>query len=220
MPPSAERTLRHTIAWSHDLLEPEEQALFARLAVFAGGFSAEAAEEVCVADDDVGEDVFAGIAALADVSLLHVVEVDSTSRYGMLETVREFGLEYLAGSGDDERVRARHAEWSSPWPIDSRRTSMAPMRLNDSGRCRQSTPTCAQRWIGSSSRLGRTRHSAWRVLRCGTGTASAPWPRDGAGSSVPSRLTRLPRLRPTGVLSSRLACWLMRRGMTSCCGLP
>ena len=76
--------MRATIAWSHDLLTPAEQDLFARLAVFAGGCTLEAAEAICGADVDA-------IASLVDKSLLR----RTGDRYWMLETIREFAAERL-----------------------------------------------------------------------------------------------------------------------------
>jgi len=98
--PERQRTLRATIAWSHDLLTPSEQDLFARLAVFAGGCTLEAAEEACGADLD-------GIASLVDKSLVR----RSGERYWMLETIREFAAERLDGLADASSLRDRHAAW-------------------------------------------------------------------------------------------------------------
>ena len=109
--PARQQTMRATIAWSFDLLNPSEQELFRRLAVFVGGFSLEAAEEVAGPPDDPGA-VLDGIASLADKSLLRQeVGPDGEPRYLMLETVREFGLERLEASGEAEAVRRAHAEW-------------------------------------------------------------------------------------------------------------
>ena len=91
--PDRQRTLRDTIAWSYDLLRPNEQALFRRLGVFAGGCTLEAAE--AVADLDAPFDVLEGMTALLDASLLQIEEQDGEPRYTMLETIREFALERL-----------------------------------------------------------------------------------------------------------------------------
>lgn len=98
-------TLRATIAWSHDLLDDREQELFARLAVFRGGFTLEMAEDVCDADLDT-------LGSLLDKSLLRRRnEPDGSERLWMLETIREFARERLAGEPTEEdRVRRRHAE--------------------------------------------------------------------------------------------------------------
>ncbi|MFL5759813.1 MAG: ATP-binding protein [Thermomicrobiales bacterium] len=114
--PQRQQTMRNAIAWSHDLVTPEEQALFRRLAVFVGGFSLEAAETMAVVPRDPGIEVFEGVASLVDKSLLRCVErpaaADSSEpRYRMLETVREFGLERLVESGEAEAVRTAHAGW-------------------------------------------------------------------------------------------------------------
>ena len=97
--PERQRTLQATIEWSHELLSSEEQCLFRRLSVFAGGCTIEAAEEV-------GETALDTLASLVDKSLLRFVE----ERYSMLETIREYAFERLVESGDADVVRRRHAE--------------------------------------------------------------------------------------------------------------
>ena len=88
-----QQTLRATIEWSYDLLSGEEQALFARLSVFAGGCSYEAAEQVVDADPDT-------LQSLLDKSLLRKRESEAGPRYWMLETIREYGTERLEASGE------------------------------------------------------------------------------------------------------------------------
>ena len=106
--PHRQRTLRNTIAWSYDLLEPEEQALFGRLAVFTGGASLEAVEAVANADGDL--DVFPGLERLVEHSLLRQEEgSDGESRFTMLETIREFAQDELTRSGEEATVRRLHA---------------------------------------------------------------------------------------------------------------
>jgi predicted ATPase/class 3 adenylate cyclase len=98
--PERQRTLRAAIDWSHELLTPEEQRPFARLAVFRGGCTLEAAEEVADADLDT-------LQSLVDKSLLRQRE----DRFSMLETIREYAAERLEESGEAEELRRRHADY-------------------------------------------------------------------------------------------------------------
>jgi predicted ATPase len=98
--PARQQTLRATIAWSYDLLSSEEQRLFARLAAFAGGFTLEAAEEICGAELDT-------VSSLVDKSLVRL----SGDRFWMLETIREFAAERLGESGKPREWQLRHAEF-------------------------------------------------------------------------------------------------------------
>jgi predicted ATPase/DNA-binding CsgD family transcriptional regulator/DNA-binding XRE family transcriptional regulator len=109
--PNRQRTLRDTIAWSYDLLPPQEQALFRRLAVFAGGWTLEAAEVVCDPSVDMGIDVLEGMTSLVDHSLVQQQGTDDDARFGMLETVREFGLEQLEASGETHDTRCRQGAY-------------------------------------------------------------------------------------------------------------
>ncbi len=102
-----QKTLRATIAWSHELLTPEEQLLFARLAVFRGGCTLEAAEAVATARIDI-------LQSLIDKSLVRLTE----ERFWMLETIGEFAAEMLRGSGEDAELRDRHAGWIAELAAD------------------------------------------------------------------------------------------------------
>ena len=107
--PDRQRTLRYAIAWSYDLLAPADRTVFRRLATFVGGFTLDAAGAVANARPDLDRDVDEVIASLVDQSLLWREEGSrGESRYRMLETVREFGLEQLAAVPEEE-VSARHA---------------------------------------------------------------------------------------------------------------
>ena len=110
--PARQQTLRAAIDWSYGLLEPGEQTLFARLAVFAGGCTLEAIEAVCNADRDLPIDLFDGVASLLDKSLLRQEEgPDGEPRFVMLETIHEYASEQLEASGDAETLRRRHADY-------------------------------------------------------------------------------------------------------------
>jgi predicted ATPase len=107
--PDRQRTLRDTIAWSYDLLRPNEQILFRRLGVFAAGCTLEAAETV--ANLDAPFEVLEGMTSLLDTSLLRTEEQDAEPRYAMLATIREFAQERSFESGEEPASRDRHARF-------------------------------------------------------------------------------------------------------------
>ena len=124
--PERLQTLRDTIAWSHALLTPEEQCLFRRLAVFAGGCSLDAAEAVCAAvTDPAGADSAGGGGSRSSESdvlepLHSLVEKSLVSqdagpngepRFRLLETIRAYASEVLAASGEEDTLRRRHAQY-------------------------------------------------------------------------------------------------------------
>jgi predicted ATPase/DNA-binding CsgD family transcriptional regulator len=110
--PARQRTMREAIAWSYELLLVEEQALFRRLAAFAGGFSLAAATEVAMASPEIPVDPLEGLATLLDMSLVQRLgDVGGEPRYGLLETVRAYGLERLVAAGEEARVREAHAQY-------------------------------------------------------------------------------------------------------------
>jgi predicted ATPase/class 3 adenylate cyclase len=110
--PERQRTLRGAIAWSHALLNEDEQALFARLSVFSDGCALEAVEAVCDPVGDLFVDVLEGLSSLLDKSLLRQEEmVEEEPRFVMLETIREYARERLELSGEAEEIRRMHAEY-------------------------------------------------------------------------------------------------------------
>jgi predicted ATPase/DNA-binding CsgD family transcriptional regulator len=107
--PERQKTLSATISWSYDLLGGAEQVLFRHLSVFAGGCNLESVE--AVSEPNRVEEVFEGVASLAEKNLLYQVETAGTQpRFAMLETVREFGLEMLELQHELFGVQARHAQ--------------------------------------------------------------------------------------------------------------
>jgi predicted ATPase len=110
--PDRQRTLRRTIDWSYDLLEPEEQTIFTRLSIFSGGFTLDAAEEIC---KPMGElDVFSGVEALLNNSLLRQVRsVSDEPRFDMLQTIREYALEKASEAGMKTEVQWAHCNYFS-----------------------------------------------------------------------------------------------------------
>ena len=110
--PVRQQTLRNTLAWSYDLLDAEEQQLFRRLSVFAGGCTLEAVEGLYTALGELPAAVLDGVASLMDKSLLRQVEQEGEEpRLLMLATIREYGLEALAASGEMESTRRAHAAY-------------------------------------------------------------------------------------------------------------
>jgi predicted ATPase/class 3 adenylate cyclase len=108
--PTRQQTLRGAIEWSYSLLDAAEQRLFARLAVFAGGCTLEAAEDVCGRESDLGIEVLDGIASLVEKSLLRQ-EGETEPRFVMLGTIRELARERLEEHGEVEELSRRHAAY-------------------------------------------------------------------------------------------------------------
>jgi predicted ATPase len=104
------RTLRAAIQWSYDLLDRKDQAVFARLSVFAGGFTVDAAAAVC--GDDAMDDLDAidVLDALVSRSMVIADRSRATTRYSLLETLRQFGEDKLVAAGETSARRARHAQ--------------------------------------------------------------------------------------------------------------
>ncbi len=111
--PERQQTMRAAIAWSYETLDDDEQRLFRRLSVFVGGATLDAVEALC-AEDDVETSVLAGLASLVDKSLLLprpavTASGDAAARFGLLETIREYGLERVEAAGEGPELRRRHA---------------------------------------------------------------------------------------------------------------
>ena len=111
--PRRHQTLRATLDWSHDLLDEHERAAFRRLAVFRGGFTLAAAEQVAAGTEVGGTDIPPGqvldlLTRLADKSLIRVEHDGGPARYHLLSTVREYARERLAGAPDEEQARQAH----------------------------------------------------------------------------------------------------------------
>ena len=108
--PERQRTMQATLGWSHDLLSEEERVLFRRLSVFSGGFSLGAAEALGADGEDGDRDLLGPLGGLVEQSLVGAgAGPGGEARYGMLEPVRQYALGKLSESGEEQRVRARHA---------------------------------------------------------------------------------------------------------------
>jgi tetratricopeptide (TPR) repeat protein len=128
-----QQTLRALLDWSHDLLLEPEQRVLRRLAAFAGGWTLEAAQAVCVDDPEseaaggaaISEwDVFDILSSLVEKSLVSADMGDSVARYGLLETTRAYALERLAKSGEAERVARAHAQYVLALAQETARVSL------------------------------------------------------------------------------------------------
>jgi predicted ATPase len=109
--PPRHRTLRATLAWSHELLEAPAQVVFRRLAVFAGGCTLEALEKVASGNGVAVDEVLDLVAGLVDKLLVFVDAQGGAARYRLLETVRQYAAEQLNRAGELAFVHRRHLEW-------------------------------------------------------------------------------------------------------------
>jgi predicted ATPase len=165
--PARQQTLRSTIAWSYDLLDESERRMFARLGVFAAGFSLEAAEKVC--SEDAVPAVLDGISSLVDKSLLRTEDtLHGQPRFTMLQVVRDFALEQLDAVGETERLRRAHADYFQSLII-----AAEPTLRRDSGPAAeqyaadQANIRAAIRWsldVGESDRIAQMAAAMWPFL--------------------------------------------------------
>ena len=152
--PVRQQAMRATLDWSHELLSTAEQSLFRRLAVFAGGCTVDAAEIVGAANADHSAApplVIDLLADLVDKSLLRVVEdLGDDRRFGMLETIREYGLERLAQLGEESEIRGRHQDWCVALAERAEPELIGASSGDGSPGWTSNTTTCASRLAGPS----------------------------------------------------------------------
>jgi predicted ATPase/DNA-binding SARP family transcriptional activator len=163
--PERHRTLRAAVDWSYDLLTADEQALFASLGVFVGGFSLDGAAAVA---GDLDLDLVDGIESLLNNSLLRTERMsEGEPRFGMLETIREYAVERLAEGGDGEAVRRRHAGFYLQLAEDAEPALLGPqqMRLARKLDSERDNLRAALTWAAASgeTEVGlRTASALWR----------------------------------------------------------
>ena len=109
--PARQRTLEASVDWSYDLLDDVQRLALARLSVFAGSFELDAARAAVGGDGIDSDDVLDLVAALAEQSLVQVVERHGRARYRLLETIRVYARQRLSELDDPDRVRGRHLEF-------------------------------------------------------------------------------------------------------------
>ena len=122
-------TLRAAIDWSYDLLNAAEQRLLARLSVFSGGCTLEAIEEICSGDPVERDAVMDLVAGLVARSLVVAEDNDVGTRYRMLETIRQYGEERLADSGETAAVRVRHGTFYAQFSAHAAEMTYGPDQL-------------------------------------------------------------------------------------------
>lgn len=110
--PPHQQTLRNTLDWSYELLEPGLRTLFQRLSIFVGGWTIEAAERICFSQQESELSLIEGLTELLDHNLIQQhMDADGEPRFSMLETIREYALERLQCTNDLEGLRMRHATY-------------------------------------------------------------------------------------------------------------
>jgi predicted ATPase/class 3 adenylate cyclase len=165
--PERQRTLRDAIAWSYDLLKEAERRLFARLSVFAGGWTLESAEVVCD-PADLGLDVLDGLASLVDKSLVRRTEpADAQPRFAMLETIREFAREQLRASGDFDGVLRRHGDHFLDLAVEAEPHLTAGDQGEWLDRCDRDHANirAALRWVIEAGEVDRAQEAAGALWR-------------------------------------------------------
>src|SRR3569833_1178085 len=123
------RTLRALIDWSHSLCTRQERLLWARASVFSGGLDIEAAEAVCAGDGIAREDVLGLVAAMVNKSVLLREEQPLGIRYRLLDTMRQYGRERLAESGEEAAVQRRHRDFYQGLCAETRTRLFGPAQV-------------------------------------------------------------------------------------------
>ncbi len=164
--PERQRTLRGAIAWSYDLLEGTERDLFARLAVFFGGWTLEAAETV-TEPGELGVDALDGLTSLVDRSLIRRTDPNGHPRFVMLETIREFALEQLEAGADAEAVRRRHGQHFLDLALEAEPHLTADDQVEWLDRCEVEHPNlrAALRWAIEEGEADRAQEAAGALWR-------------------------------------------------------
>jgi predicted ATPase len=180
------QTLRTAIGWSHELCTPEERLLWSRLSVFAGQFDLEAVEYVCGGDGLHPDNILDVLGELLAQSVVTREETQAGVRYRMLDTVRAYGADWLAATGDTARLRRRHRDWYMGSPPGASWTGSRPGSARWPRAWRRSCRICAVPWSSvCPSRAAAISASTSRARSGSTGSAAAGCRRGGTGWSGP-----------------------------------
>ena len=192
------QTLRAAIAWSYDLLEPDERRLFDDLAVFAGSFGLDAIEDVTTLGMRTAATALDTLEALVDRSLVVADDTPAGTRYRLLDTIRRFAAEQLEQRGDGRRIRGRHARWYEAVAVECghRGPHQRPAHGTADGRARAGQPPGRLR--ASHAPIRRRRRPAARRRRMvgrlvDTDRASSRSGRGAPCTSRPNTSDRPPR---------------------------
>ena len=170
--PARHQTLRASLEWSYQLLSEPERVLFGRLGVFAGGWTLDAAEEVCSAHPLAAEQIAELLAGLADKSLVQADVAGQGSRYRLLEVIRAFAGERLAEVGELEELRGRHAEHyaglaerSAPLLLGPGQSACADRLDQETGNLRAARAWCGEDLAraGTALRLAAGLWEYWHI---------------------------------------------------------
>ncbi|HEY6799105.1 MAG TPA: hypothetical protein VI121_00550, partial [Agromyces sp.] len=200
--PSRQQTLEAAIAWSHDLLGPDEQAVLRRLSVFPASFTLEAAERVCIAGSPASLDVLGALTALVDRSFVNVERtVEGGARYRLHESMREFALLQLQATDEEREARAAHLSFfaalchradSDGHGADDANTLASLQAIDDEadnirGALRYCLADPERTDVGLEMSAGLGRYWTYRALSEGTHWLDALLERRGDGDGVRGR---------------------------------
>jgi predicted ATPase len=168
--PERQRTLTSTLDWSYDLLAPDEQALFARLGVFAGTFGLPAAQAVCASatpDRRRPDAVIDGLGALVESSLVRAEPRGDEPRFRLLDTVRDYALQRLRESGDWAGAHDRHAAHflALAEPAESELNGAGQLAWLERLETRHDNLTAALSWLTTTNQQEKAVHMIWASWR-------------------------------------------------------
>jgi len=167
--PERQRTLANTLDWSYGLLSAGEQALFARLGVFAGTFGLPAAQAVCGGADSAGAGQAAidRLGTLVESSLVHAEPRGDEPRFRLLATVREYALQRLRETGDWTLVHDRHAAYFLTFaePAESELHGHGQLAWLDRLEIRHDNLAATLSWLTDSGQPGKAVHMIWATWR-------------------------------------------------------